>query len=364
MKILHIINTLEVGGAERLLVDSLPIVKQLGHDVRVLELFAADSDFERQLRNAGVQVEALHMHAYNPMLIFALRKHMQWADVVHTHLFPSQYWAALARNKKTDCVLVTTEHSTSNTRARYKLTTLADKCIYSMYDGIICISDATLQFMCTRTPQSVEMTVVENGIVIPDASTTNGSDTKEGCDIYEGWRADDFIMLQVARLSEQKNQDCVIRALTLLPDNIHAVFVGYGPRLDTCRQLAERLNVSHRTHFLGKRGDIGSLWQKADIGVMSSHWEGFGLAAVEGMAQGKPVLASNVPGLAEVVEIGDLLFTPDNEQELADKVLKLYNDPALRLKLAEMCRTQASKYDIRNMATRYLEFYKKLLERK
>ncbi len=364
MKILHIINTLEVGGAERLLVDSLPIVKQQGHDVRVLELFSADSDFERQLRNAGVQVETLNMHAYNPMLVFALRKHMQWADVVHTHLFPSQYWAALARNKKTDCVLVTTEHSTSNTRARYKLTTLADKCIYSMYDGIICISDATLQFMRTRTPQSVAMTVVENGIVIPDAPTTSNASTTKECDIYDGWRTDDFIMLQVARLSEQKNQDCVIRALPLLPDNIHAVFVGYGPRLDTCRQLAERLNVSQRTHFLGKRGDISSLWQKADIGVMSSHWEGFGLAAVEGMAQGKPVLASNVPGLAEVVEIGDLLFTPDNEQELADKVLKLYNDPALRQKLAEMCRTQASKYDIRNMATRYLEFYKKLLERK
>lgn len=68
------------------------------------------------------------------------------------------------------------------------------------------------------------------------------------------------------------------------------------------------MGVADRTHFLGERSDIDDLWRIADIGVMSSHWEGFGLAAVEGMAHGKPVLASEVSGLADVVRYHELLF--------------------------------------------------------
>lgn len=67
------------------------------------------------------------------------------------------------------------------------------------------------------------------------------------------------------------------------------------------------------------REDIAQLWSIADLGVMSSHWEGFGLAAVEGMAYAKPVIASNVPGLAEVVGNKQLLFSPNDEHELAVK---------------------------------------------
>ena len=128
--------------------------------------------------------------------------------------------------------------------------------------------------------------------------------------------------------------------------------------------MAERLGVSARAHFLGMRSDIDRLWSIADVGVMSSQWEGFGLAAVEGMAYAKPVIASNVPGLADVVQFGELLFTPDDEQALANRVMRLYSDATERQRLGELCKERAQQYDINNMVDSYIDFYNKLLRKK
>ena len=366
MKVLHIINALAVGGAERLLVDSLPIMKSMGVDVSVVLLVSSGSNFEEQLRDAGITVEALNLRLgeYDPRMPFWLRRYVRRADVVHVHLFPSQYWAAMAHIACRKSVLITTEHSTSNTRARHWLTSVIDHWIYGMYDGIICISEATANFMRRRAPRSVQIATIENGVVLPDVGKVAKDCGLKRADVVSGVADSDFLMLQVARFSDQKNQDCVIRALPLLPANVHVAFAGYGVRLDACRDLAERLGVANRAHFLGMRDDIARLWSVADIGVMSSQWEGFGLAAVEGMAYAKPVIASAVPGLADVVKHESLLFAPDDEHALADKAMKLYSNQAHRKDLGEWCRQRAQMFDIRTMVGKYIEFYKAQLVRK
>lgn len=364
MKVLHIINTLAVGGAERLLVDALPIMKSQGVDARVLMLFSSGGGFEKQLREAGVEVEALgnSKNAYDLRIPMRLRSWLRDVDVVHAHLFPTQYWAALAHIGNRRSVLVTTEHSTSNTRAQHWLTSKIDKCFYSQYDGIICISQATADALRPRVPKKVDLRVIENGVVLPHTETYVQPTERES--VVDGLPADAFVALQVARFSDQKNQDCVIRALKLLPPDVHVLFAGYGNREAACRQLAEREGVADRAHFLGMREDIARLWSIADIGIMSSHWEGFGLAAVEGMAYSKTVLASDVPGLADVVGDKRLLFTPDDERMLAKKVMSLHDDKDLRSRLGEECLQQAHKFDINTMVARYVKFYEELLQKK
>ena len=93
MNVLHIINTLAVGGAERLLIDTLPIMKAKGIDVRVLLLVASGSDFEHQLQKDGIEVMVVGMRygMFDPRLVLRLRKLMKGANVVHSHLFPAQY---------------------------------------------------------------------------------------------------------------------------------------------------------------------------------------------------------------------------------------------------------------------------------
>ena len=362
MKILHIINTLDVGGAERLLTDALPIMKQAGHEVGVLLLNSSDSIFERQLSEQGIRVDSLNLKGgrFNPCIAPALMKRMKAADVLHAHLFPTQYWVALAHAaSRSKALLVTTEHSTFNTRGRYVLTRWVDNKVYSLYDGIICISEGTADFMRNRVPRKVCVEVIENGVKLPSEQTVAKDVARQS--ILDGIDENVFLLLQVARFSEQKNQDCVIRALSHLPERVHVAFAGYGERETACRKLAEHLGVAQRVHFLGIRGDVLDLWKVADVGVMSSHWEGFGLAAVEGMAMGRPVLASQVKGLAEVVHHPELLFSPDDDEALARKVQWLMENEDERKRWGEVCRADAHQFSIERMVDRYLEFYQKLL---
>lgn len=362
MRILHIINTLNTGGAERLLTNILPIMKGQGNDVHLLLLNKTNCDYEKIISAYGIGVSSLRLPLgrFNPIAVLRLKKYMQNYDVIHVHLFPSQYWAAIAHKIfRSESVLVTTEHSTFNTRGKFAITSLIDHFIYGLYDGIICISKGTKDFMSKRVPEYVPVVVIENGIIIPksDISIDALAYREKVCGIQE----DIFMILQVARFSEQKNQDCLIRALKLLPENVHAVFAGYGKRLNICKRLSSDLGLSHRTHFIGNRSDIDKLWQVTDVGVMSSHWEGFGLAAVEGMAYAKPVLCSDVSGLAEIVGNQQLLFTPNDENELAKKIMELKDDHILYKKMSDYCRMKSGEFDITNTVNRYIEFYHKLL---
>ena len=90
MRILHIINALEVGGAERLLMDALPMMKAKGHDVEVLLLQSTGDVFEEQLKKEGIRVSAINAKGgrYSPLNILRLMKMMKGYDVIHSHLFP------------------------------------------------------------------------------------------------------------------------------------------------------------------------------------------------------------------------------------------------------------------------------------
>ena len=363
MHILHIINALAVGGAERLLVSFLPIMQRMGNTVKVA-LLQGGGDLEQPMRESGIDVVTLNLPGgrYNPLAVKRLGEFVRTADVVHSHLFPSQYWAAFAYKfyGKKGSVLVTTEHNTFNTRGRHWISTLIDNGIYGMYDGVICISEGTKNFMEKRTPCSVKLRVIENGVALP--TVTDGTVLrKERASLMDGLGENDFALLQVARFTEQKNQACVLRALQQLPENVHAVFAGYGVTLDAHRALAEKLGIGHRAHFLGLRNDVDRLWQAADMGVMSSQWEGFGLAAVEGMARRRVVLASDVSGLSEVVNAPELLFAPDNDAELAKKIAYFMTHPEERHEWEKRCHKRAQQFSVEKMTQRYLDFYEELL---
>ena len=106
----------------------------------------------------------------------------------------------------------------------------------------------------------------------------------------------------VARFSEQKDQPTLIKAIKELPENVHLLLIGEGTLKQKNENLAKEIGVSDKVHFLGFRNDVERILKTVDIVVLSSNWEGFGLAAAEGMAAGKPVIASKVEGLREIVD--------------------------------------------------------------
>lgn len=167
----------------------------------------------------------------------------------------------------------------------------------------------------------------------------------------------------VAAFRWEKDQPTLIRAMARLPERYHLYLVGKGNRQAECEGLARQLGVGARVHMLGQRGDVPRLLAESDIVVMSSHFEGLSLSSVEGMASGKPFVASDVDGLREVARDAGLLFPHEDDRTLAEVLGRLGDDPAYAASVADRCRRRAAQYDIRTTIDAYAALYRRMLDK-
>lgn len=354
-RILLIINSLQTGGGETVVAE---LAKKLNENyaVCVLLLQKTDSALCNELKENGICILELNSSSvYNPMKILQLRKFLPLFDVVHVHLFPALYWVSIAKKicKVKLGRFVYTEHSTHNRRRDKPFFKLLDKCVYREYDHIVGISEKASSNLISYLPMLAgKVSTINNGINI-----AKFTDAKPIMRAEIGLNETDFVLIQVANFRQAKDQATVIRSLKMLPKHIKAVFVGAGPNMKYCQELSEEEKVVDRCLFLGKRTDIAQLLKMANVVIMSSHWEGFGLAAVEGMATGKPVVASDIDGLREVVEGAGVLFPQGDEVILADTINRLFSDHEYFLSAKDKCKIRANCFGIEKMVDEYLKIY-------
>lgn len=363
MKILHVITSLRIGGSEHLLVSLLPKLRDLGNEVELLLFCGYKTPYYEQLENTNIRIHTLSevgetfnfFQTYNPLYIFKLRSLLQGYDIVHTHNTACQFFVPLAKAiSKYSPILVTTEHSTSNRRRNVGLFKYIDKYLYSRYGKVICISAQTQQHLRDYIGESGRFVTVNNGIDLSDYLKPLKPFNQKS----------EYVVTMVARFSNQKDQDTLIRAIANLPDNYVLWLIGDGSRKKLVEQLVEQLHLTNRIKFWGFRTDVPDLLSKSDVVVQSSHFEGFGLAAVEAMASGKPVIASDVDGLREVVNGAGMLFEPGNFMQLALQIRQLCETHDLYDKIVVEGKKRARKYSIEAMAQGYNEVYKELVSKR
>ena len=357
MKILHVINSLGTGGAERLVVDLALFQQKFGHEVEVLFTRGRQlkTIFREALSTQGICVRDFGKHSseYSPLNIFRLIPFMRKCDVVHTHLFPTQYWVVLAKLISFSKIpLVSTEHSMCNHRFGSRFWRIPDKFIYRRYAKIVCCSPGAEDALKKHAGNMKNIVCVSNGISTDEFASAEPMSRR-----VLGIPESAFALIQVARFNYPKNQDCVIRALKKLPENMHAIFVGDGVRRKDCEKLAEELGVRSRAHFLGVRSDVPALLKAADVVICSSGYEGLSLASAEALASNRPVVASDVPGLAEVVGGAGILFPQGDESALAGTIMRLATDKDFYAHTATACSRRAQNFDIRKTAAEYLKIY-------
>lgn len=357
MKILQVITSLRIGGAEKLVIDMVPLFKQGGHEVDVFVFDGMKTSFLYQLEKNGIRVIRYKEggSVYNPKNIFRLRKLIPHYDIVHAHNTACQYYVAIARNlcscKKTR--FITTEHSTNNRRRNLLPFKYLDRWMYYQYNSVVAISDKTSKRLHDFIGNNLNIEIIQNGIDLNLFSTSHVLAQDKILKRKEG----SFIISMVAGFREEKDQDTVISSLKYLPENCILWLVGEGVRKNLCEKLVQSLDLSTRVIFAGVRTDVPDILKSSDVVVMSSHWEGFGLAAVEGMAVGKPVIASNVDGLAQVVGGAGLLFETSNAKALAVEIQSLLNDKKMYQEVATQCAKRASDFNIRKTVDKYLKLY-------
>lgn len=273
--------------------------------------------------------------------------------VVHAHLTWPFIFVALA-SLGLDVRLVFTEHSTFNRRRRIPFFWLIERLIYARYDAIITISNgvynSTLSWVGSKFKK--RMVIVPNGSRIYRLAQRVS---------LEGRKPR---LLSVGSLAPHKNFATVLKAIYLIKEEIsHYTIVGEGTERSVLETLICHYNLSDMVTLTGWSDNLEHYFHESDLQVIPSSWEGFGLVAVEGMSTGLPVIASNVPGLREVlgetnpaVKLVDDLHDPSAWAEaISDTVAHLRRcDP---LEVTTFSRLQAEKFTFDAMLDSYLKVY-------
>ena len=279
---------------------------------------------------------------------------MRSFDVVHVHLFPAQLWAVVAAARLDSRLrLVTTEHNTTNARRHWWLRPL-DRWMYPHYQLIVCNSEATAEELVLWCPGiAAKIRVVPNGIPVEDFEAAEAAELGVGSQ-------DQARLVFVGRFEEQKDHRTILRALKNL-SGVRLLLVGDGPLRGELEGLAQTLGVSSQVSFLGRRTDVANVLKASDIYVHSTNSDGFGIAACEAMAAGLPVIASDVPGLADVVRGAGVLFPVGDHAALAREIQKLLDSPERCREMSRAGQQRARCFSIERTVDGYLAAYESLL---
>ncbi len=363
MRILHVITSLQTGGAEKLMVDLLPRLRDKGLEVELAIFDGRITPFFEQLHEKGITIHRFMPgggNVYNPVNLWKLHRLVRKGgyDVVHTHNTAPQLFAAIG-SVLCSVVLVTTEHTTSNRRRGWRWYAVVDRWMYNRYRKVICISQKAEENLRAYIGHSkADICTINNGVDVAKYANASASPDLEA--IAPGCRK----IIMVAGFREQKDQDTLIKSLSHLPDRFHLFLVGDGVRRGKLEALIENEGMIGRVHLLGLRSDVPQLLHAVDYIVMSSHFEGLSLSSVEGMSVGKPFLASDVDGLREVVQGAGILFSHGDSAQLAREILALETDTSRYHAVAAACRRRADNFDISTMASAYELCYKEILNQR
>ncbi|MFQ5535912.1 MAG: N-acetyl-alpha-D-glucosaminyl L-malate synthase BshA [Gemmatimonadota bacterium] len=174
------------------------------------------------------------------------------------------------------------------------------------------------------------------------------------------------IVMHVSNFRPVKRVDRVVEIFAGIAEKVPArlVMIGDGPERPRAAERADALNVSDRVLFLGKHASVDELLACADLVLLPSESESFGLSALEAMACGAPVVASRTGGIPEVVVHGEtgLLFPPDDMHGMAEAGIEILRDPVLHARFSEAGRRRAEEYfSAAALVSRYEAYYERVL---
>lgn len=357
MRILQVITSLEVGGAEKLVVDLSLLLREWGHQVDVLIFNGQKTVLKDKLEKVGVKliVFSYSNSVYNPLNILRLLPILSQYDIVHTHNTACQYYVAISKLfvscKKTR--FITTEHNTTNRRRNIIGFKILDKWMYKQYNMIVSISNKATENLINYIGKKLRVTTIFNGINLDLFFKALPLSSERIPD----YKPNDFIICMVAGFRVQKDQDTLIKSLIYLPENFKLWLVGDGVRRNDLEILVSTLELRNRVVFWGIQSDIPSILKSSNVIVMSSHWEGLSLSSIEGMSVGKPFIASSVDGLLEITENYGILFPHQDSEQLASIIKRISEDRELYDVVAKRCLERAKQFDIESTCKEYVRIY-------
>ncbi|WP_457673035.1 glycosyltransferase [Thiolapillus sp.] len=362
MRILHVVETLHVGGLERVVIDLVQQQVTLGHECMVNCLFEKGS-LAGELEERGIPVSCCNKKS--SLDLKAVRSLTGTArafqpHVVHTHNMSSNYYAALALMNNRRIRLINTRHGIGTMPRKQK-----------WFFGASLLRTARVVGVCHQATELLRqqfplfhhrMMTIPNGIVLdrhPPRSREQHQRLTRQLDLPE----DSLLVTVVARLNPVKNHRMLIEAFARTAENIpraRLVIIGDGELRPMLEKLVRDLAIADRARFLGDRRDVAELLAGMDLFVLPSTQEGHSISLIEACASGLPIIATNVGGNPEIVRDGfnGLLIESENTGELASRMEDLLRDREKREKFGQNGRAWAeTEGSVQTMAQRYQNIY-------
>ena len=360
MRILFFITSMDVGGAERQVLDLAQRLGASGHQVKIAYLTG-----DGVLLSEHMTVDSVGFHAVKTFFgfmksFFLLRRTILEFEpyVVHSHMVHANLLARLVRCVTNIPKLCCTAHNTNEGGAlrmfAYRLTNfLADITTNVSYDGVKAFEEK-------KAVHPGFMKVVPNGI---DTDKFHFDPVKRiGVRAREGILPSDKVILAVGRLVEAKGYFDLFRAFSSICStdlNVSLWIIGGGELDQNLVAFTEELKISKRVKFYGIRNDVADFYCAADLYVLSSLWEGFGLVVAEAMATERLVVATDCGGVKDVLGNQGILVPPGNVHELLMAMrLGLEMDGAAAQKIGAVARQRViDNYSLDMVVKRWVEIY-------
>ncbi|MGA2552065.1 MAG: glycosyltransferase [Burkholderiaceae bacterium] len=368
LRILHVVDSLEYGGLERVVTDLAIGQRGAGDDVRVFSIKDV-GELAGELEAAGVPVtwggkqRGPSLRTIRRLRSAALDGPV---DVVHAHNFmPSYYSAASLFLRRKGPALVATCHDMGTRLNQRKLRwmfrwSLSHTARVAMVGGQV--YDRYMQMNMVRP--EVTITVL-NGIPVERFGVSDERRERARDALVVPRSA--LVIGTVGRQVALKNQRLILELLPGLAQShpeLRVVLIGDGVLRGTLEKQASELRISERVHFAGERKDVADLLPAFDVFVLPSLTEGLSIALLEAAASGLAIVASRVGGNPEIIQDGTtgLLVAPADPVALRDALLRLLDDSTLRLRFGVAARdwVQANA-SLNAMRLAYDEFYRKAL---
>lgn len=370
IKVMHLIDGGFIGGGQ---MHALALCQNLPKEKYLSVVCASPKgDFKDMVLESGFEFIDINLPKMfrTKYLAELLRKvERENINIIHAHGGVAGMYARYLK-KKYECraKVVHTLHGIHYIHSRNiirKYSSLYIEQYLSSYsDAYICVSKSDYETASSLKIVDQSRTfVINNGINLSRFKNISRSESLEE---KFGISSDNFVIGNISRFDEQKNQKLLIK---VMPDVLKAIpeakllLVGDGHLLDSAKHLAKSLGVENNVLFTGARQDLEKIFPLIDIFVLPSLWEGLSLTLLEALASGKCIIASIIPSNSEVINEGEngLLFNLHNSSELSDLIVDLFNDREKRNYLSKNALKSSEIYDEKIMTDQTENVYESIL---
>ena len=353
MRIAHVVDSMEIGGAETLVSQMCRLQREQGHDPRVYAI-ASLGPLGEQMRADGFAVQAnLGQHLPDATRSFFRTFKESRPDVVHLHNPTPTVYAAIAARTAGVPSIVSTRHSLVGPPRRF-IAELKYAFAATCCDWVAGICDATVNNM--KSIQSVasrKIVRIYNGAVPVERVAKELWPRKEG-----------FTLVFVGRLEPVKNHALLLNAfraaLRSMP-NLRLWMVGDGSERKALESLASELGINSQITFWGQQLDVAPFFSAADAFIMSSNSEGLPMSLLQAFSLGLPAIVTDVGGMAEVVRLAQAGFTVpiSDPAGMSAAILHLAAGDAERKQFSTNARDAfQSRFTLQAMVDAYMDLYR------